>query len=138
MSAAIHYKVASNFKYQLVQHWSVQTPIKDAAARIDGFVELTQDGVLKIATGYAWDGASGPTIDTKSSMRASLAHDALYQLERAGKLGQEWRVACDQVLHDICVADGMWPWRASLWLWGVRKFAAYAAARRNEVVSVAP
>jgi hypothetical protein len=134
----IKYKDASDYKYQLLEKWSVKTPIVNAAARITDFIELAQDGTLTIHEGYAWDGASGPTIDTKSSMRASLAHDALYQLERAGHLGQEWRDAADKLLHDLCVADGMWPWRAKAWLWGVRTFAAYAAKRKAEQVMVAP
>ncbi len=134
----IKYKDASAYKYQLLERWSVQTPIINAAARIEGFIDLSQDGLLTIHEGYAWDGASGPTWDTKNSMRASLAHDALYQLQRAGKLGQEWRAVEDQLLHDLCVQDGMWSWRAKAWLWGVRTFAAYAAKRRNEQVFVAP
>jgi hypothetical protein len=134
----IRYKDASAYKYQLLEDFEVRTPIVNAAAQIPGFITLRQDGTLIVHAGYAWDGASGPTIDTKSSMRASLAHDALYQLERAGHLGQEWRAAADQVLHDLCVKDGMWSWRAKAWLWGVRTFAGYAAKRQAERVFVAP
>lgn len=136
---------AGDYKYTLEEDWWVQTPITNSAGRIADpdapdhpWIALGQDGVLKIKEGYAWDGASGPTIDTKSSMRASLAHDALYQLERAGHLGQDWRPVADQLLHDLCVADGMWPWRASLWLFAVRKFAGYAAKRQEVVVLEAP
>lgn len=132
------YKDASAYKYQLVEDWSHQTPIKGAAALIPGFIALSQDGLLTVHAGYAWDGASGPTIDTKSSVRASLAHDALYQLERSGHLGQEWRKAADELLCKLCIDDGMWPWRAKTWLWGVRTFAAYAAKRKAEQIFVAP
>ncbi len=132
------YKDASNYKYQLVEDWLTHTGILGAAARIPGFITLAHDGVLTVHRGYAWDGASGPTIDTKSSIRASLAHDAIYQLERAGHLGQEWRDKADEILRDLCIEDGMWEWRANLWLWTVRKFAASSAARRDEVIEVAP
>ena len=138
MRDRIIYKDATRFKYQLVEDWSVQTVIEGAAARIEGFIELTQDGTLTVKRGYSWDGASGPTIDTKNSMRASLAHDALYQLERAGHLGQEWRLAADRLLHDLCIQDGMWAIRAKAWLWAVRRFAGFAARRQAERVFVAP
>lgn len=134
----IEYKRADAFKYQLVKGFHVQTGIKGAAARITNFIELDQDGMLRIFAGYAWDGASGPTIDTKNSMRASLIHDALYQLMREGKLGQEWRDEADKLLHDICVKDGMWSVRAKAWLIAVWKFAAYAAKRRVEQTFLAP
>lgn len=134
----IEYKRADSFKYQLVKGYQVQTGITGAAARIPHFIELDQDGALRIFAGYAWDGASGPTIDTKNSMRASLIHDALYQLMREGKLGQEWRDEADKLLHDICVKDGMWSVRAKAWLLAVWKFAAYAAKRRAEQTFLAP
>lgn len=138
MMQPIRYKDAKNYKYQLLANWSVQTKIEGNAARIENFIELRQDGLLIIQAGYCWDGASGPTIDTKSSMRASLAHDALYQLERAGHLGQEWRAAADDLLYRLCVQDGMWKWRAKMWLLGVRHFAGYAAKVKAEQVYVAP
>lgn len=134
----IRYKDASRLKYQLLERFTVQTPITGAAARVEGFIELAQDGTLTIHEGYSWDGASGPTIDTKSSMRASLVHDALYQLERAGKLGQEWRPVADEVLYQLCIADGMWPLRARTWRWAVRTFGASSAARQEERVMEAP
>lgn len=134
----IKYRDASRLKYQLLEDWSVPTTIEGAAANIAGFITLRQDGLLTIHAGYAWDGASGPTLDTKSSMRASLAHDALYQLERAGHLGQEWREAADEVLYRLCMQDGMWGWRARMWLWAVRTFAAGAAKRQEERAYEAP
>jgi hypothetical protein len=144
MSQPVLYE-KGDYKYRLAKDWEVQTPIENAAARIADpddpkhpWVELTQGGLLKIREGYAWDGASGPTVDTRSSMRASLAHDALYQLERAGHLGQEFRIVADKLLHDLCVTDGMWPWRAKLWLIAVRKFAGYAAKRKAVQLFVAP
>ena len=52
------------------------------SASLPGIMSLNESGCLQIAAGYAWDGASGPTIDTRNSMIASLVHDALYQLIR--------------------------------------------------------
>ena len=39
-----------------------------------------------VKEGYAWDGASGPTFDTRASMEAALVHDVLYQCMRLGYL----------------------------------------------------
>jgi len=77
---------------------------------------------LTIHEGYAWDGASGPTIDTKSFMRGSLVHDALYQLISTKKLGKEHRRDADKVLYRICREDGMSWFRAKYVYYAVRKF----------------
>ena len=138
-SGPVHY--GDGYKYTTRRNWWCATPLVGQAARSDGgppWVELDSSGVLMIRAGYAWDGASGPTVDSKSSMRASLVHDALYQLLRAGKLSPEARAAADKMLEDLCVADGMWRWRARLWWAAVRKWAGYAAKRRAEAVLVAP
>lgn len=126
------------WKYQLAEDYHVATDIIGQAAEIPGYVQLDQGGVLHVRAGYCWDGASGPTIDTKSSMRASLVHDALYQLEREGRLSQTTRAAADELLERLCVEDGMWRWRARAWLWAVRRFAAGAAAYKPAAVLTAP
>ena len=41
----------------------------------DDFFTLQEDGTLIVNKGFAWDGASGPTFDSRSSMRPSLVHD---------------------------------------------------------------
>ena len=82
------------------------------------FIVLTSDGKLTIKNRYAWDGPSGPTIDTKSFMRGSLVHDALYQLMRERKLDYlEHREYADNLLKKICLEDGMSKFRA----WYVHK-----------------
>ena len=142
-SGKLRYK--PGLKYQTETFFWVQTPLSGDHSRIEDpddlhrpWVRLRKDGVLEIRNGYAWDGPSGPTIDTKSTLRASLVHDALYQLMRAGKLTQDARDAADKLLFSLLIQDGCWEWRAKLWLWTVRKFAGYAAKRRAEVVLEAP
>lgn len=126
--AKIYYK--DGYKYQLSRCYGMQTPVTGYRTSCP-FILLDSKGYLIIEDGYAWDGASGPTWDSKSSMRGSLVHDAFYQLEREGLLPQSERGKIDKMLHDICVEDGMWGWRADLWLWAVRKFAGYAASPKN-------
>lgn len=91
-------------------------------------LRLDPDGKLTIEKGYAWDGPSGPAIDTKNFMRGALVHDALYQLIATGHLSRKrWRKVADLELHRICREDGMWRLRA-WWVWfGVHYFAGFAA-----------
>ncbi len=106
----IRYKCG--YKYQLYEDYEVQTkiiPIQDVRTR---FLDLTERGLLTIRAGYAWDGPSGPAIDTATFMRASLVHDALYQLIREGFLERGWRDEADNEMRRICVEDGMSRFRA--------------------------
>ncbi|AXR59861.1 DUF1353 domain-containing protein [Leptospira mayottensis] len=116
----IVYKNLKNYKYQLVKPYSFQTtiltntPIQIEIPRARVFVNLNQEGLLDINAGYAWDGPSGPTIDTKTFIRASLVHDALYQLMREEKLDRiKYREDADQLLKRICLEDGMNSFRAA-------------------------
>ena len=117
--------------YQLHDDYTMQTVITGHEINTP-LIALHMDGVLTIKRGYAWDGASGPTINTRSSMRGSLVHDALYQLMRLDLIGQHNRKYADAYLRDICIADGMFKWRAWLWYHMVRLFAMPAANAEND------
>ena len=96
-----------------------------------GYISLDPSGELVIYAGFAWDGPSGPTFDTKSFMRGSLVHDALYRLIRNRKIDPEWRKYADDLLYQICLEDGMWKWRASYVYQAVRKAGANSANPEN-------
>ena len=133
----IHYR--AGYKYQLDFTYSLKIPIYPPGDVACEFISLSKDGLLVITEGYAWDGASGPTIDTASSMRGSLVHDALYQLMRQGLLPHTWRAAADDVLFRLCVEDGMFHWRAWLWRKMVGEFADPASRHENDnPVEIAP
>jgi hypothetical protein len=105
--------------------------------RIDtSHVCFSKHGKLSIASGYAWDGASGPAIDTDTFMRGSLVHDALYQLMRLGLLPIEFRDTADLLLKKICLEDGMNRFRAWYVYHAVSMFAARAALPRKDEVPV--
>ena len=92
------------------------------------FIELSIEGILTIKKGYAWDGPSGPTIDTPNFMRGSLVHDALYQLLRYQLIDEEWRDEADEELRRICCEDGM-PKIWARWVYiAVRKWGKVAAS----------
>ncbi len=119
---SIQYK--AGYKYQLVKDYLHQLPeefvMKFPEIETD-YLWLGESGLLIIKKGYAWDGPSGPTIDTKNFMRGSLVHDALYQLIRLGKLNKNThRIFADRELYFICLEDGMWWARACVVYYSVR------------------
>lgn len=94
-------------------------------------------GVLTINPGYAWDGASGPTLDTPSTMKAALEHDAFYQMIRAGQLPAEAREKGDAMLFQRMVEH---PSRVPIWariratyFFAAVSLAGWRAARRKAV-----
>lgn len=116
------------YKYQLKERYTVEIAIRPAQAIKTAFIRLDTAGKLTLENGYAWDGPSGPTIDTLTFMRGSLEHDALYQLMREKHLDHDThREAADRILREICLEDGMWRARAWWVYWAVRWFADPAA-----------
>lgn len=87
------------------------------------YLWVGESGELIVKAGYAWDGPSGPTIDTKNFMRGSLVHDALYQLIRLQYLDKNvYRKVADRELYNICRKDGMSWIRATVVYYSVRVF----------------
>lgn len=118
----IHYR--AGYKYQLAKDYNHALPAEFKAYTINTRFFTFSGGVLAIYAGYAWDGASGPTWDSKCSMRASLIHDCLYQAMRMGFIAASRRDAADQEFHRICLEDGMLKPRAWLWYQAVSRFGA--------------
>lgn len=115
------------YEYQLMSPFHIETVITPPAPVVTEFITLGVDGRLDILPGYAWDGASGPAIDTRDFMRGSLVHDALYQLLRGGYIEAKWREETDKLLRAVCIEDGMPHFRAEYVYQAVRVFADVAA-----------
>lgn len=135
------YRNLKGYKYELSDMESFDTGIHIPAEIQTKYIWMTISGYLTIKAGYAWDGPSGPAIDSKTFMRGSLGHDALYQLMRMGLLGKEHRVAADAFLRRICREDGMSAIRA-LWVFSaVRAFGWVSTnpdRRDTEEIQIAP
>lgn len=115
----ISYK--EGYKYQLTEDYTTEISIKPDSNIISDYIDLSSEGNLVIKKGYAWDGPSGPTIDSLNFMQGSLVHDALYQLMRAEKLDNEKiRKPVDKLLQEMCKEDGMNSIRAWWVYHGVR------------------
>jgi hypothetical protein len=126
------------YKYQVYADYGIQTAIKGYDVHED-FFSLDKSGWIIVKRGYAWDGASGPTIDTKSSMVSSLVHDVFYQLLREGHLPHDpcFHIANEE-LRRLCENDGMWRWRATMWFDFVEQFGTAFAAVQPDKVFTAP
>jgi len=130
MSDKICYRKIKNYKYQTKGDYSFSVGIEPKEKIDTLFIVLDTDGKLTIKRLYAWDGPSGPTVDTPNFMRGSLVHDALYQLLRGGYFDEnheETRKKADRLLQEMCLEDGMSKFRAWYVYLGVHWFAKKAA-----------
>ena len=117
----IRYQSLKPWKYRLYDQYTVKIPILPDREIVTQYLRLAVNGQLTISKGYAWDGPSGPTVDTKSFMRGSLVHDALYQFMGMGKLPWSLRDQADKLLQQMCREDGMSKLRAWWVYHGVSK-----------------
>lgn len=126
----ILYKKRRRYKYNLhSEKVEYATGITVAEPKDLKFLAIDGEGNLVIRKGYSWDGASGPVADTKTVMKGSLIHDALYQLMREGVLPQDdaVRERADEILREVCIESGMSKAYAWLVYHGVRLGGAGAA-----------
>lgn len=130
---------SSGYRYKTEAISVFETGITPKIAGGNRFVHIDGTGRVEIGADYAWDGASGPAINTKNFRRGSLIHDALYQLIREGYLGLEHRPAADAVLYRTVIEDGMWQVRA-LWVYAaVRVGGGFVLLRKRDAAfEVAP
>ena len=98
----ISYK--AGYKYQLTKTYQVTVFIYPAKPVETKYLSLSTDGLLTIRDGYAWDGPSGPTIDSKNFIITSLPHDAIYQLIRMDLLGRSCKELADRLLRRMFVS----------------------------------
>ena len=128
---------SSGYKYQLEEPYEVQTTCRPYVTGGNKFVSIDKEGLLSISAGYAWDGASGPAIDTKNFMRGSLVHDALYQLIAVGILSPSQREKADLMLKAVVLEDGMNPVRAWSVYLAVKHFGL-VYSRQTKYIQTAP
>lgn len=110
------------YKFKVEENFSIELPYK-----IPDFVHpyaSLKDGILSIKRGYAWDGASGPIINTRDTLVASLVHDVLYQAMRLNliKSCKENRQIADKNFFEILKMNGVNSIRRKVWYFAVRLF----------------
>lgn len=142
MQTQLLYERVGPNTYQTLGDWWVDTGITGAAAvlRVGDLISATlhQAGELRVHAGFVCDFASGPTYNTNDSVKASVAHDALYRMSRYHVLGPDLRDEADELFYRILRQDGMYEWRARMWFRAVREFGESAYCGDIVPPSVAP
>jgi hypothetical protein len=131
------YDNIERYKYRLTEDYQFELPGDYPKPKYplfaDDWVRISVHGhILFYDEGYAWDGSSGPTIDSKKCQLAGLIHDGGYQMLREGVYGsytdkEEAREYFDNLYRDMCMAGGMGRRRAWLRWKGLRFFGRRAA-----------
>ena len=110
------------YKFKVEENFSIELPFK-----IPDFVHSyasLKDGILSVKRGYAWDGASGPIINTRDTLVASLVHDVLYQAMRLNliKSSKDNRKIADKNFFEILKMNGVNSIRRKVWYFAVKLF----------------
>ena len=126
---SFQYRSLRGMKYELTAE--AREPLPGPVARWCGRHEKGDGAVLPyclgqflvVPSGYRWDGASGPTIDTPGTMYPSLIHDACYNLIQRGLLDPRARPAVDRWFRLLLRREGVgiirrWSWWAMLRCFG--------------------
>lgn len=104
----------------LVEEFVVSTPVKGYNCRTT-YICLSNDGTLKLFSGFRWDFGSGPAIDNPAMVYASIAHDAFYDLIKLKKLPRsKVRATVDRFFRDQLLEANVSPFRAWYAWIGVR------------------
>jgi hypothetical protein len=141
MKRITYKKYRKLYKYKLLSNFEVEIPWleKKTYGKVPGEWACIENGILKIKQGYAWDGPSGPSLDTKTFMRGSLVHDALYQLMSEKIIPLSYRKKADQEMRRINLFDGMNDFRAWYTYIAVRIFGfLYAKPKPKSKIIIAP
>ncbi len=125
------YRVLRRYKFQVMKNYKQHLEIEGFAVDTP-YLRLGKNGELVVKKGYAWDGPSGPTVDTMDFMRGSLVHDALYQLIRMEEIPYTYREYADKLLKNICREDGMSKIRSWYVYQAVKRFGGASAEPGSE------
>ena len=133
-------KYSKGYKYRIEGRYisPESTGVYPPSDIVTKFITLRKSGILIIEDGYASDGASGTTFDTKSSMRGSFEHDALCQLVRERYLPDSWMHAINKRAHKVWLQDRMLKVRAWYWYRAIETDIAENIAKKPKKIYTAP
>ncbi|RLC38845.1 hypothetical protein DRH27_01295 [Candidatus Falkowbacteria bacterium] len=127
------YREIANYKYQLMEELTYPVSWPDSLNPSDDDFVFVKDGKLILREHYAWDGSTVPAKGLfavvgwnadKFCNKASVIHDALYQLMRAGRLDRNHKNFADRLYRSLCISGGMSRWQADLRFWALQKFGS--------------
>lgn len=110
------------YKFKVEENFSIKLPYK--IPDFEHPYASSKDSILSVKRGYAWDGASGPIINTRDTLVASLVHDVLYQAMRLNliKSNSENKKIADKIFFEILKMHGVNSIRRKVWYLAVRLF----------------
>jgi len=134
------YRNIVNYKYELMEFEKFQVLLPNTAKTIP-YIYI-KNNILVIKKHYAWDGSSIPIKNAwswiwdsdKYCKIASLVHDALCQLIRAGLLDLNYRCYADNLYRDMCITGGMFKWQANMRFWFLRKFGKSEVVKPENLI----
>jgi len=103
------------YRYKLLRRFEYHLGILKFAEYSGRFLEYKK-GWLILKPGYCWDGASGPTINTKSLILPSLIHDACYQLIRERYFSKLLRRKVDEKFKKLYLEEAKGILKPLFWL----------------------
>lgn len=115
------YTKITSYKYELYEDLTVNLPELVKYSFYHGYFNMVE-GRLTICKGYAWDGVSGPTIDTKNTFVAGVVHDALYQAIREKFLPPIEKKSADKIFRRLLRENRMSWFRSQYFYLGVKWF----------------
>ena len=120
------------YKFKVEENFSIELPFK--IPDFEHEYASSKDGILSVKRGYAWDGASGPIINTRDTLVASLVHDVLYQAMRLNliKSSKENRQIADKNFFEILKMNGVNSVRRKVWYLAVRLFGKKSTIKIQE------
>ena len=120
------------YKFKVEENFSIELPFK--IPDFEHPYASSKDGILSVKKGYAWDGASGPIINTRDTLVASLVHDVLYQAMRLNliKSSKENRKIADKNFFEILKMNGVNSIRRKVWYLAVRLFGKKSTIKIQE------
>jgi hypothetical protein len=105
---------------------------------VTDLITLRPDGWMLVSEYFAWDGCSGPAIDTKSNMRGGQCHDALAALMRMGLIPIDCVKPSNQAITRLMIDDGAWRFRANLYQRLLDLTEYWARPENSKKILVAP
>lgn len=126
------YRKIINYKYELSEDFTTFLPefIDKNYYFVHPFFSL-DNAKLSINKYYAWDGVSGPTIDTKNTFVAGLVHDVLYQSIRLNLLPKSEKKLVDKIFKRMLIENGMSKFRATYFYWAVKWFGKNSTKKKK-------
>ncbi|GAG07997.1 unnamed protein product [marine sediment metagenome] len=137
LKSFVNYNIPSEFKVAIekaIGESQFCTPNKTMIGTdYTHYFQVTKRCII-VHEDYCWDGASGPTLDTKNTMSASLIHDVFYQCFREEILNISLRKVADQIFRHILIENGMNKIRANIWYYSLRMFGKKSADPKNFIL----